>query len=127
MTAMHEFYLVTPFNILAAMKAWKEDHAESAQMAMLAVADTLKAIKQRGNSPRALECMCLDCDFRFSDKHKPFAFGIVLPMFPIERVAIIAHGICFECFNRNDLHEQIERTLREIFPRGQFGKVEFMQ
>jgi len=124
----HEFRLVTPFNVDAAMRAWKEGHDYSASMAMRAVSHTLKEIIRRADAADPFYCFCLDCDHKFSREYKPMAFGVVMPSFPQQGDnTVIAHGICDECFTRHDLKDQILRTLREMFPHGQFREVERMQ
>ena len=122
--AMHEFYVVTPMNVDAVVKAAFADDMQTARLALLALAETLLVIKRRGHTADALGCMCIDCETKFSEEHKPYAFGVVLPMFPDKGHTMLAHGICETCFERSDLTDQILRTLREIFPHGNFRRVE---
>jgi len=122
----HEFYVITPWNLEGAIAASRQ-RVSSASWALCAAADTLKEIQRRGDSDDALTCMCLDCDFKFSEQHRPMAFGVIVPMFPETSNVMIAHGICGDCFERDDLEEQILATLREMFPRGNFRRVEQLQ
>ena len=125
--AMHEFYIVTPMNVDNVVKAAFDDGSQSARLALLALAEALQVIKRRGHTVDALGCMCIDCKQRFSEEHKPFAFGVILPMFPDKGHTMLAHGICETCFERSDLNDQILRTLREIFPYGNFREVRTMR
>jgi hypothetical protein len=120
---MHEFYMITPYNLAGAIAA-SDQHVQSASWALRAAADTLKEIKRRGDTEDALGCICLDCPNKFSEQHRPIAFGVIVPMFPESSNVMIAHGICVDCFERPDLEAQIVNTLREMFPHGNFRRVE---
>jgi hypothetical protein len=119
---MHEFYLVSPLNLEAAIKAATEGDVQSAQLSLLALGNMLRDIDRRARSDKPLKCLCLDCDFVFSNQRKPMAFGVILPMFPKPGQNIMAHGICMNCFLRDDLEDAIEHALHVLFPHGNVAK-----
>lgn len=125
-SVMHEVYVVSPQNLEAAIEAAR-NHVHSAICALLAVADSFKEIQRRAKTDHPLRCICVDCEIRFSNEHWPFAFGIVLPMFPNTSRLMVAHGICVECFARDDFDDAVLAALQQIFPKSSFNKVDRLQ
>jgi len=117
---MHEFYLVTPEQLIETADAAFTNH--TAGITFEAVSRTIMDIDRRAKIGEPMRCMVLDCDFKFDRAHKPMAFGVIVPMFP-DRGCVIAHGICEKCFDRSDLRQQIVTALREFFPNGAFGDI----
>jgi len=113
---LHECYLVTPFNLEAAIRAATEGDVQSAQLSLLAIGNMLRDILQRGDV-NPLKCLCSDCNFEFTHGRNPVAFAVLIPMFPEAGQFMAAQGICINCFDRDDLEVAIESTLHAMFPR----------
>jgi len=122
---IHEFYMVTPLNIEAAMKAAFEERDQSARLSLIAVDSMLKERRRRReNSLPPMRCMC--CDFLF-DARPPTGFGVVVPAFPDAQPIVVAHGICLDCLQRDDLEQALLASLHELFPGGSFSRVGTLQ
>jgi hypothetical protein len=110
-----EFHIIGRENVPDALTASLKGDKQVAQI-MLAVGKALKNVVNKAKTERSMMCMCLDCETEFSTEDMPVAFGVALPMFPTgDKDVAIASGICFKCYERFDLKEQIIRSLQKLY------------
>jgi flagellar biosynthesis protein FliP len=94
----------------AVSKAARGDH--DAQQCLEAASKALQEFKRRG-----LTCICLDCTTQLTMKNLPLAFAIVIPAFITEEYShAVALGVCSKCYQRDDIQEQIMKTMKEMWP-----------
>ena len=108
-----QLYMITPHNAQAALRA-ANDGDEDARQSLLAMAQTIKIINDCTREPT--QCLCLDCETKFSSDNWPMAFTFMIPMFQNSGQHMVVNCLCKNCFERDDLEDAILRTLRKMWP-----------
>jgi len=90
---------------------------EAAEIAH-ALRSTFNEVIRKAKSEHPAVCLC--CDHVFAPPNAPpFAFGLVLEMFPDrtkEDRQAVGTGICRRCLDRPDFMDLVKQSLQEAYP-----------